>query len=88
MFAIIVFYIQLVQEKNKQLTNSLWMCVLAVCALRTEPGQVVHTEQSPHVSMSTVGSVSTEAAVVPRTLPDLGLGVDVQERALLVVARV
>ena len=55
---------------------------------RAEAGQPVDAENSPHVTMSTVGAVAAEAAVVPGTVSDLGLGVNVEEGTLLVVAGV
>ena len=64
------------------------MRVFAVCALWTESCQVVHAENSSYVAMAAVWAVAAEATVVPRTLTNLGLGVDVQERTLLVVAGV
>ena len=54
----------------------------------TEAGQPVDAENSPDVTVSTVGAVAAEASVVPGTVSDLGLGVDVEEWTLLVVAGV
>ena len=54
----------------------------------TEPCQPVDTENSPHVTVATVGAVSAEPAVIPRTVADLGLWVYVEEGTLLVVAGV
>ena len=54
----------------------------------TEAGQPVDAENSPDVTVSTVGAVTTEASVIPGTVPDLGLGVDVEEGTLFVVAGV
>lgn len=61
---------------------------LALGPLRTEAGQVVDAQYTPDVSVPTIWSVPAESAVVPRTIFDLALGVDVQEGALFVVARV
>lgn len=65
-----------------------WVHVLAAAAVGTEAGQVVGAQHTSHVPVPAVGPVSTEAAVVPRTVLDFALGVYVQERTLLVVARV
>ena len=54
----------------------------------TEPCQPVDTENSPHVTVATVGAVSAEPAVIPGTVADLGLWVYVEEGTLLVVAGV
>ena len=54
----------------------------------TEAGQPVDAENSPDVTVPTVGSVTTEASVVPGTVPHLSLGVNVKERTLLVVTGV
>ena len=55
---------------------------------RAESGQVVDAQYSSHMSVATVRSVSTEPAVIPRTVFYLGLGVYMQEGALLVVTSV
>lgn len=54
--------------------------------LRAESHEVIDTDDSPRVPVPAEGAVLAEAAVVPRAVLDLGLGVDVQERALLVAA--
>jgi hypothetical protein len=64
------------------------MCIRTAGACRTESGQIIYTEHAAHVTMPTVGPVPAETAVIPRTVPDLGLGVNVKEGALLVVAGV
>ena len=66
----------------------LGMSVRTGGAGRTEAGQPVDTEDSPHVTVATVGAVTAEASVVPGTVPDLCLGVNVEEGTLLVVAGV
>lgn len=63
-----------------------WMHMLAVPAIGTEAGQIVHAEDAAHVPMATVWSMAAEATVVPWTVLDLALRIDVQERTLLVVA--
>jgi len=50
----------------------------------TEAHQVIHTDHPPCVSVSAVGTVFAEASVVPGTVFDLGLGINVQERTFLV----
>ena len=62
--------------------------VIAVLASWAEAGQIVDAEHAPHVAVAAVGAVAAEPAVVPRTVPHLGLGVDVEEGALLVVTSV
>merc|ERR1719245_879641 len=57
-------------------------------ALRAEAGEVVDAEDAADVPVPAGGSVSAESSVVPGTVPHLGLGVDVQERTLLVMASV
>ena len=56
--------------------------------LRAEPGQVVEAEHPADVSVAAGGAVAAEPAVVPGAVADLALGVDMEERALLVVAGV
>lgn len=62
--------------------------VLAVGPVGAKSGHVVGAEHAPHVAVPAVRPVPAEAAVVPRAVFYFALGVDVQERALLVVARV
>lgn len=64
------------------------MHVLAGGSLRAESGQVVHAEHPPQVLVPAVRTVAAEAALVPRAVLHLRLGIDVQEGALLVVAGV
>lgn len=64
------------------------MCLRTGLTGRTEAGQVVDAEHASHVPVPAVRSVPTEAAVVPRTVLDLGFRVYVQERTLLVVTGV
>ena len=54
----------------------------------TEAGQPVDAENSPDVTVSTVGAVAAEASVVPGTVSDLGFRINMQERTLLVVTGV
>lgn len=61
---------------------------LAQLAVRTESGQVVGTQNSAHVSMATMRTVSAETTVVPGTVLDLALRIDVKKGAFLVVARI
>ena len=54
----------------------------------TESGQPVDAENSPDVTVATVGAVTAEASVVPGTVADLGFRINVEEWTLLVVAGV
>lgn len=60
----------------------------AQLAVRTETSQVVGAKHTTDVTMATMWTVSTESTIIPRTVLNLALRVDVQERAFLVVARV
>ncbi len=60
----------------------------AVRALGAEAGQVVEAEDAADMSVPARGAVPAEAPVIPGTVLDLALGVDVQEGALLVVASI
>lgn len=57
-------------------------------AVRTESGQVIGAENASDMAMPAMGSMSAESPVVPRTVLDLALRIDVQEGALFVVAGV
>lgn len=61
--------------------------MLAVGAQRTEAAQVVHADDASRMSMPAVRSVSTEPPIVPGTVLDLRLRIDVQVLAVLVGAR-
>lgn len=61
--------------------------VLAVGAQRTEAAQVVQADDATRMPMPTVRSVPTEASIVPGTVLDLRLRIDVQVLAVLVRAR-
>lgn len=52
----------------------------------TEAHQVIHTDHPSCVSVSAVRTVFAEASVIPGTVFDLGLGIDVQEWTFLVAA--
>lgn len=54
--------------------------------LWTEAHEVVHTDHPSCVPVSTVRTVFTEASVIPGTVFDLGLWVNVQEWTFLVAA--
>lgn len=64
------------------------MHVLTLRTIRAEAGQVVVTQHSPNVPMSTVRTVSAETPIVPGTIFYLTFRIDVQEGTLLVVARI
>lgn len=55
-------------------------------ALWTESYQVIHTNDSPSVPMSAQGTVFAEASVIPGTVFDLRLRVNVQEWTFLITA--
>lgn len=61
------------------------MCHGALFSVGTQAGQIAETEDTTHVPIPTERTVTTESTIVPRTVADLGSGVDVQERTLLVV---
>lgn len=50
----------------------------------TEAHEVIHTDHSSRVSVSAVRTVFAEASVIPGTVFDLGLWIDVQEWTFLV----
>ena len=54
----------------------------------TKAGQPVDAENSPDVTVATVGAVTAEASVVPGTVADLGFRINMEEWTLLVVAGV
>ena len=64
------------------------MCILALGPLGTEASQVVGAEDTANVTVATVRPVPAETSVIPRTVSNLTLRVDVKERALLVVTSV
>lgn len=55
-------------------------------AIGTEAGQIIFAQNSSHMSMTAIWPVPTEASIVPGTIFDLRLGIDVQKGALLFVA--
>lgn len=57
-------------------------------SVKTETSQVVDAEHSSNVAMPTVGAMATETTVIPWTVFNLALRVDVQERTLFVVTSV
>ena len=62
--------------------------VIAILASWAEAGQVVDTEHAPHLTVAAVRTVTTEASIIPGTVPNLGLGVNVKEGTFFVVTRV
>lgn len=81
------FFVQLIlAEIGEGRQLEAWMHMLAVGSLRTEAGQVVHAQHTPQMLMSTVRPMAAESTFIPRTVFHLALWVDVQERALFVVA--
>ena len=74
--------------KRYELRDSLGMSIRTGGTDWAEAGQPVDAENSPDMTVSTVGAVAAEAAVVPGTVSHLGLGVNVEEGTLLVVAGV
>lgn len=61
---------------------------LAVGPFRAEAAHVVDAGDAACVSMAAVGTVSTEAAIVPRTISNLRLWINVQKRTFFVAAGV
>ncbi len=64
------------------------VCVGALGSGGAEAGEVIEAEHPAHVPVPARRAVATEAAVVPRTVADLRLGIDVQKWTLLVMASV
>jgi hypothetical protein len=64
------------------------MHVLARLSIRTETGQVVFAQHATDMPMPAAGSMSTKSSIIPRTILDLALGIDVEESALFLVAGV
>jgi len=77
-----------ISEKPSPHTPPPGMRIRTGGARRTESSQIVHAEHAAHVTMAAVGAVAAEPPVVPRTVPHLGLGVNVEEGTLFVVAGV
>lgn len=66
----------------------LRMHKFAVRPVRAESAEVVDAHDAPCVTMAAVGTVPTEASVVPRTIFYLRFGIDVEKWAFLVAARI
>lgn len=64
------------------------MHVLAGLSVGTKAGQIILAQNSPDMPMPAPGTVPAKASIVPRTILDLALGIDVQESAFLFVAGV
>lgn len=61
------------------------MRVAAVWPFGAKSGQVIETKNSADMPMSAGRAVAAESAVVPGTIPDFGLGINVKERTFFVV---
>lgn len=61
------------------------MHVFARLSIGTESSQVIFTQHTANVSMPTPRTMPAKSSVVPRTIFDLTLGVNVQESAFLLV---
>lgn len=72
--------------RRRQLES--WMHKLAETPVRTVTCQIVHTQDTTHVPVSTMRPMPTETSVIPGAVFDLALRIDVQERTLFVVARI
>lgn len=59
-----------------------------VGSVGAETGEVVHTQDTTHMSVSALWTVAAESSIVPRAVLHLHIGIDVQERTLLIVARI
>lgn len=64
------------------------MHVLACRTVRTEAGQVIGAQHTAYMPMPTMWPMTTEAPVIPGTVFDFALRIDVQKWALFVVARI
>uniref|UniRef100_A0A0K8RAD2 Putative polyadenylation factor i complex subunit yth1 cpsf subunit n=1 Tax=Ixodes ricinus TaxID=34613 RepID=A0A0K8RAD2_IXORI len=61
---------------------------LALGSFGAEAAQIVEAHNAPGVTVAAVGTVPAEPAIVPRTIFDLCLGINVEEWAIFVAARV
>lgn len=64
------------------------MHVLTLRPVGTEAGQIVVAQDAPHMPVPAVGPMPAEPPIVPGAIFDFALRIDVQKRALLVVAGV
>lgn len=59
-----------------------------IWSVRTESGDIICTKNSSNMMMSTMRTMSTKTSIVPRTIFDFTIRIDVQERTFLVMTRI
>lgn len=65
-----------------------WMHEFTVFPIGTEAGQIEITQNSPHVPVTTAGSVTTKPSIVPGAIFYLTFWIDMQEGTFLVVTSI
>jgi len=63
-----------------------WVGVWAAGTCRAETSKIVDAKDTSHMAVAAVGTVAAEPSVIPRTVADLGLWVNVEERTFFVMA--
>jgi len=65
-----------------------WVSIRTVGPSRAEPSKIIYTQNSSHMAVTTVRSMTTESTIIPRTVTNLGLRINMKERTFFIVTSI
>ena len=65
-----------------------WVSIRTAGPSRAEPSKIIYTQNSSYMAVTTVRSMATESTIIPWTVTNLGLRINMKERTFFIVTSI